>query len=322
MNPKQLLRPARDLFWKLPYPAMTAAYYAAVLPPHARRFVAGCHEASLAAPGSVDLAARRTSDTVFILGSGWSLNQISDARWRAIAHHDSFGFNFSLALPHVPTVYTTEAADPTDFGGQRRVAADRLRSVWDARADDYRGVPILISDMMAGQRAQWFRDMPDAFRAQSVAIGTVPAVARNEEEFAWSARWLARAGLFEPSPRPRAVLKYRGTLSMMISLAVRMSYRNIVLCGIDMNDPRYFYDDVERYPLMADYGYLRAAGPQHVTVEERPREARLDEVVYALDRWILKPRGVALYVENPSSGLHPRIPAAPASLFDLAGASA
>src|SRR5689334_17862866 len=38
------------------------------------------------------LVAARRSDTVFVFGSGYSLNSITPDEWAAIARHDTFGF--------------------------------------------------------------------------------------------------------------------------------------------------------------------------------------------------------------------------------------
>src|SRR4051812_41077020 len=41
------------------------------------------------------MSVKRT-DTVFVLGSGSSINAISDAKWQTIATYDSIAFNFWL----------------------------------------------------------------------------------------------------------------------------------------------------------------------------------------------------------------------------------
>ena len=53
----------------------------------------------------IDLTAYKRSDTLFVLGSGPSINRIPQERWRAIAAHDSVGFNFWPYHPFVPTFY-------------------------------------------------------------------------------------------------------------------------------------------------------------------------------------------------------------------------
>src|SRR5262245_58255707 len=42
---------------------------------------------------SASASRLRKSDTVFIYGSGYSLNDISEAEWRHMTAHDTFGFN-------------------------------------------------------------------------------------------------------------------------------------------------------------------------------------------------------------------------------------
>ena len=57
---------------------------------------------------TLDLRPLKTSDTVFILGSGWSINEITDARWSIIARHDSIAMNFWPFHPFVPRIYLFE----------------------------------------------------------------------------------------------------------------------------------------------------------------------------------------------------------------------
>src|SRR4051812_5714569 len=64
---------------------------------------------------SIDLARYRRSDTLFILGSGPSINRISAERWQAIAQHDTVGFNFWLCHSYLPTFYFYERIDATTF---------------------------------------------------------------------------------------------------------------------------------------------------------------------------------------------------------------
>jgi len=56
-----------------------------------------------------NLESYKQSDTLFILGSGSSVNAISGERWQVIAKHDTVGFNFWLFHPFVPKMYFIEA---------------------------------------------------------------------------------------------------------------------------------------------------------------------------------------------------------------------
>ena len=49
-------------------------------------------------------AERKTSDTLFVVGSGPSVNDLSEVQWRHIGEHDSFGLNFAF-LTRRPMTY-------------------------------------------------------------------------------------------------------------------------------------------------------------------------------------------------------------------------
>ena len=51
---------------------------------------------------TLDLSQIKTSDTVFVLGSGWSINEITEQRWKVIGRHDTIALNFWLVHPFVP----------------------------------------------------------------------------------------------------------------------------------------------------------------------------------------------------------------------------
>ena len=53
----------------------------------------------------LDLRALKRSDTLFVLASGTSINQIPPARWKVIDQHDSVGFNYWPIHSFVPTMY-------------------------------------------------------------------------------------------------------------------------------------------------------------------------------------------------------------------------
>lgn len=258
------------------------------------------------APAPENLADLKTSDTVFILGSGWSINGITEAGWETISECDSFGFNYWIAHPHVPSLYFFEAIDPVQ---PDEVCADLISrslplfaQIVHDRAEDYRGVPKLLTDYTPA-RAHSLEMLPEAWLEEVSAIRTAPAFARTGAEFKTALKALEAGGVFDRQDL-KYVLKYRATIVMLVSLAARMGYRRIVLCGIDMTDPRYFYE-TDDYPLLAGFR-SSPPGPTHPTIEEIPMMANVPECLDAMEHVILKPRGLELFVENRSSALHPR----------------
>ncbi|MGC1298446.1 MAG: hypothetical protein WA869_25750, partial [Alloacidobacterium sp.] len=79
------------------------------------------------------MASLRASDTLFILGSAWSINDISDERWQIIGRHDSVGINFWPVHPFVPRFFHFEdiAYD------EQPVMYDAFRGLLERRAEAY-----------------------------------------------------------------------------------------------------------------------------------------------------------------------------------------
>lgn len=244
----------------------------------------------------------RTSDTVFLLGSGWSINEIDAAGWEKIKGNDSIGFNFWPIHPHRPNLYFFEPANPDINSALSAEIAKRFTAMAESRPD-YSDIPKIMTDFEP-QRWPSVARLPETWRQNLFAANTIPMFARNEAEAKSSIRLLNALGVFDESEDLNLVLKYRATIVMLVSLAVRMGYRRIILCGIDMSDPRYFYQTPERL------GEFQSSSPgaTHATLWDVPMLANVPDILNAMDEVVLKPRGIKMFVENRSSALFPRVP--------------
>ncbi len=258
----------------------------------------------------LDLHATKTSSAVFILGSGSSLGKISAERWEQIGACDSFGFNFTSRHPFVPTHYFFEAHRPAAFDHTVRFA--------QMRVEDYRDViKIVLPGFPQSAWYEWrLRRLPPQWLSDLYGGGVYRLVARDKEELAREVTRLLRAGGFALGrPRVGSLVKHMGSLSSLVSLAAFMGYEHIVLCGFDITDPRYFYDDPELYPDMVDYVRKVRLPAERAKEPSVSSQASGDLVLMELHRQVLEPAGIKLWVEHPSSGLHPRLPVAPAEVY-------
>lgn len=289
---------------RTPYPALQAAYYAQhELFVHRRREAAAL-SAGLRSGPLLNRAFTRKSERVFILGSGSSINAISEARFREIAAADSFGFNLWVRHPFVPSLYTVELADFEENPAGRPVA--KVIAEWLDRRPEYRSVPLVFSDY-APTRRECLNMYPRWVQESAFSLNTIPAIARSADELGRCLSTLDRVGIFAADSQLRRVFKYRATVSMLISLAVALGYREIVLCGIDIDDPRYFYEDETRYPDMKRFRSSPRRA-RHATAYASPMQVSVMDVIHGLNRRVLQPRGIRLSVEHASSALHPRLP--------------
>lgn len=183
------------------------------------------------------LADTRTSDTVFIMGSGPSINSFSRSNLQEIAAHDSIGFNFFLVHEMVTSHYLLQLPPPGPFRSS-------LIELLKLRQSDYQDSQIMVrgdktfrgplsfgevADSLFGQKKVWF--LPELAINSRVQIDPYQMM-----------EFFSFLGLLSSGVVGRAVPKWRGTLGLALSLAYQMGYENIVLCGFDMQDSTHFYD--------------------------------------------------------------------------------
>lgn len=255
------------------------------------------------------LLARKRSDVLFVLGSGSSINQITADRWQAIARHDSLALNFWVLHPFVPNFYFFESIEYSAYPEAARVMLD-----WFARrAEDYRDTAKVAMEIHR-QGRQMVEDLPSAFRNNLYGALSVPAPARNQRELEYGLRYLANDGLFDAERNYSRLLKYAASITTALTLAAKLRYRKVVLCGVDLRDQRYFFQDQELFPETANLTFVPRGEPHETSVALEWR-LPLAEVLTVLKREILEPAGTELYVENPNSALYPDVPEAPAAVF-------
>lgn len=311
-----MVRALKEFAKNLPYPVLLRLYYGWAIATQYRRFESVRKQVGFPLLDEVDLSQVKSSDTVFLFGSGPSINQISAERWQAISRANSIGLNFWLYHPFVPTLYVTESVSYTQ--GNPEVCR-RLLEAMQRRAGDYRETIKIITDLYE-PGPQYVFDIDPGFRHNLYAAYDIPMPARDESEFAAGLRYLEGKGLFRVTPRIRALFKYSFSLPLLLSLGLRMGYRNIVLCGFDMGPHESFYHDPELFPEESQVRFYPVAAP-HVSAERVPWMIPQPEMVAGINELLLRPAGVNLYVENRSSKLWPKIPEAPPSLFELLPAS-
>jgi hypothetical protein len=260
---------------------------------------------------TLELSQIKTSDTVFVLGSGSSINEISDRRWEVIGHHDSVALNFWPVHPFVPRIYLFENIDRTEG---YETMFDCFQNLLRGRARDYRNVTKIITELRS-LSPQLVFEIPEGFRPNMYIGYSTGVVARNNRELIAGMRYLRRRGIFEPANRVVWHFKYGSSVIAALSLATRMHYRRIVLCGIDLGNADYFYHDAKRYPEASAWEFMPRVQPQ-VTMLPLKWRLSAQEAIYHFKQEVLDPAGIELFVENRGSQLFPRIPEAPPQLFE------
>lgn len=263
------------------------------------------HEFGLGGVSSNPLLSHKRSDTLFVLGSGSSINQLRPEDWAAIAAADSIGFNYWLLNEFVPNHYMFEPHLPFE-------ATRWLMHNFRLRGQPYQTMPIIMKDgerYRPSELASLFREIPQEIRKNVVLSWDWEIQSEDAGMFARKLDRLDRLGILAGSRFP--ALRKRASVCFITMLAMRAGYKKIVLCGIDLNNADYFYAR-DREALEAQ-GYIvppppRPSNQPHKTEDPDFGSLTVSVVLDLLNQRIMKKRRIELFVALQSSKLYPMLP--------------
>jgi len=231
------------------------------------------------------LRERRRSDTVYVFGSGASLNDLSPGDWEAIAARDTFGFNWFVHQSFVRCDFHLIRGIPdTDFDA--RIWKPQLREYFRLIRTN-RCFADTVFCVQAGFRAT----------NGNRAIGS-----RLLPEGSAIFLWRTRTGGSDPGRSFAEGLTHaHSTLTEVVNLAALAGWRRIVLAGVDLYDRNYFWLPPGE-TRSVDVRRSAAAGDPHVQAA-----TGLGDLLEAWGREFAR-EGVSLEVLNPQSLLAGRLP--------------
>jgi hypothetical protein len=240
-------------------------------------------------------AQLRRSETVFVFGSGYSLNAISDAQWAEIAAHDAFGFN----------AFYFQQWIPVQFHLLRGGLYGELR--WRPYAEE------VAAHIQANPR---FRDTVFVMQEEFLASFTNQLIghrlfppAKGVLRYA-----TARGDGTLPTRSIREGLRHQaGTLSDAVNCAFCLGWRHIVLTGVDLYDSRYFWLPPDQTTTVDRANGTVIGSPTNLLggnrFDDRHYTTR-NGVVELMQQWAwyFQQHGVRLSVYNPRSLLADVLP--------------
>ena len=242
-----------------------------------------------------DIMARKRSSTLVILGSGASINDISDSQWQFIARHDSIGFNFWFVHSFVPTFYHVEYL-------RDQYELVNYSAIMKGVEKRYREVPFLMSSNTAN--TGWHpKYRPEVF-PQNVKLYVYPH---------FIIKSIPRDRAIEPSDfgdltanLGEAPYIVRGSLTTLVHIGFQMKHERIILAGVDLNNQRYFYDDFNCMKWRTNQS-SRKNSNHPTTAGREDKYHAVDTFLPAFNEIVLKPNGTELFIASKSSLLYPRL---------------
>ncbi len=235
---------------------------------------------------SIETAAqRKKSDTLFILGSGYSIKDLTSAEISKMEQHDTLSFswfvhqNFIRADFHLVREVASDDCNPTIWREEFRKYAQLLK-----KNPYYKKTIFILHVGLGSIRALLSDSFPEG--AEGLFYYNRPKGTRYPND-----DFRASFGGLTHGP---------STLFDCINFAYLLRRRKIVLVGVDLYDRRYFWlehNQTRRNDMIRDKTYRN----KHNTAWET--------IIWA-KRWrkYFQKKGVELYVYNPRSLLVQSLP--------------
>ncbi len=241
----------------------------------------------------------KTSDTLFVMGSGESVNDYTEEQWQQIRAGDSLGLNFWHLHAFIPRMYCYELLPGKHQDRYECFMHNHGLMTKDLRAPYLIGkgnLEPLREDPLAQEEDLYFFDPVMGPRSLIQGQG-----------------WLERLGLLSPTDRIKQTFQWKSSVTFAIHLGLIMGYEKIVLCGFDLNNTNYFYEspDFRRTHLRhPDFRLPKSleTGTVHSTNDPERTGYTASYIIHYINDNILKKKGVSLYAGSPKSTLHPRLP--------------
>ena len=249
-----------------------------------------------------DILKHKTSDTIFLLGSGPSINHLGTKEFDIIRQHNSMGFNFWFAHDFIPDLYMMQIPKKNP---------DPMINIFQDRSPDYMDVPFILR---GGGLASGWIDFEDV---RLRALQDLEAYFLNEYPISDKCRididllieYMNALGFMQHGNICNFVPKWRVTLGLLVSLAYQMGYKNIVLCGMDMQDKGHFWDDPQYSEIRKKYNLPDAEASNITRMSDKTFSPNtVPQYIYKLRDWMNLHSGVNFYVAHPETVLYPEIP--------------
>jgi len=243
-----------------------------------------------------------TSQPLFVLAGGASVNELSEHHFKTIQAGVSAGINFWPIHNFVPDFLTSESS-----ATQRANAFlnERLR-----RTQMLDNPPVILSlRPQFPHVVEQLQDFPAELNQRRYLYGRANLITRNQRLLEGDIRRILRVE--RGGDCPPSVLPDNGSSVVRLSFwAARMGFSKIVWVGVDQSSGPYFWTDParsENYRTAAEM-VPRESGSAHSTSSSETRPFSNDVFLRALQRAFRAEAGIEIFVSSRTSTLSDEIP--------------
>ncbi|MEP2654073.1 MAG: hypothetical protein ABJH06_19010 [Paraglaciecola sp.] len=166
---------------------------------------------------------KRSSDTIFILGCGASINDLTENEWKIISQHDSIGVNYFYAHHFSPTFHMIE------LGQSPKSMACLNTHLLSQKSRKNEMIFLQIRHLLRRDKLE-LNDSNNNLYLYSPSVPKSTSVP------------LIRRILVKWFKKPGQLIHHASNLDCTVHFAYQAGYKNIYLLGVDLNKNQYFWD--------------------------------------------------------------------------------
>jgi hypothetical protein len=255
---------------------------------------------------------KESASTLFILGSGFSVNSMKASQFSEIRTGSSVGVNFWFFHEFIPDAYSFDAGrvPETDRGGLT-TKLQNLGAVF-RRREIVSKAPAIIILRPHHLNAEDLIPVPRSLSSRIRVSGRANFLSASQADLALDIRLISEALLKRRVPR--SILPDNGaSVVRLVFLGLAQRFKDIVLVGVDLDDSPHFWDNDfyrEKYGSLIE-SISPTGGLPHATTLSENRALGNREFIELLSAVSRENFGTKLWVSSESSSLYPRLPLFP-----------
>lgn len=237
------------------------------------------------------LMKHKKSDTIFVLGSGFSINDLDDEEIEFIENNDTFAFNGFLEHYNKMRIDFFLAREFLGYNNELTPDEMRKNGMYDSYFADK------SNKLKTASKTIFFLQHElAAYTANNILANKM--IKKTRKIITFKNHFLRK--FYYPTSSIKKLVHYSGTISDVVHACYAMKYKHIVLVGVDLYDRNHFWLP---YNKTSNIDAQRGANAKQIHNTANP-------TIKMFEKWqkFFIKKKVKLYVYNPKSLLNTILP--------------
>lgn len=246
------------------------------------------------------LKKHKKSDKLFILGSSWSINNLTGEQWNEIKDNDSFGINNWLLTGFIPSFYMVEPDQDINIHNKQVGLVESM-------IPELKDTIVLFKDTESSRH----NDFAKLYNSVNGSVFFKRSFfCSTNEEFCKAFKLFKALNFLKEDD----VYFVRASVFTALYIGYLLNYKEIIFVGVDLNSVEYFYDDLnvidtKLHKYIPNKIYVgKNKNIRHSTADSSVNGLTVDFLIKSFSALALKPKGIKVSVINNCSILYPDIP--------------